>query len=717
MGEIKCAVELISDALVYGSLVKQGFSDTAKKFLKERNQKEFLDLKSITLEDVIKDRKCWIQNYSKSAVESISDALVYNQLKKLGCTNTAKTLLRIRNQPEFLELRGIPRLEYLINDQKGTITKTEVDSVVESISDELVYSSLQSKRCMKTAKRLLKIRRRTKFLDMKGIRLQDLINDQIRKPATISGSIVIENVSNTEYKTVSQTSISDKNKTVYSPSKYHENLKEDNFESMIHDSNDEIEDWESFIQEHFGENCRQDQLGSSIDIDLKEVTQNNDEIKRLPLSKYTLVKDLSKTKMRSTIKTSSKETNEITDSVDARRDNYANKEGKSVLIKDVFKDRFQDIFSFRDDGTEVFKVLSYISCCNAKVMKTQAATVNVRFRYNRDTIQVSKLNRTETEAYKNLRVGSFSLEKSAGLLSEQTQILNAWNELIECAGILDKVKLLRDLENLSEIQWPWGIVGCYVSKYLLYPRFPARVFNILVKFVLYETGRWDKNEEEIILDHLTKKKGSYDLENLKVLLRRPRMEIKQCIDRLLQKREIVDKKGTKFTVDEQMHIFKSAMNGRTMPSSFEDFKRICDQRQPTSSLVEKLDRSKVSISQNWLLFIKPTIYSYLCHKSEFQWKRDFFQYIVDSKANSIQDVNMVEAQLRWPYLTVKVLQQILNGYNCNKEAKMPLYKAIEPLIKTAQFTQTYFDRRKPLIEAFEEWRMQNQANLFLDTEG
>ena len=190
--KIKCAVESISDALVYGSLVKQGCSQTAKKFLKERNRKEFLDLKSITLKDVIKDRKCWIQNHTKSAVESIiSDTLVYNHLKKLGCTNTAQRLLRIRNQPEFPELRGIPRLEYLLNDYKGTITKTEAYSVVESISDALVYNSLQSKRCMKTAKRLLKIRRQTKFLDVKGIRLQDLINDQMA--AKISSSIILEN--------------------------------------------------------------------------------------------------------------------------------------------------------------------------------------------------------------------------------------------------------------------------------------------------------------------------------------------------------------------------------------------------------------------------------------------------------------------------------------------------------------------------------------------
>ena len=471
-----------------------------------------------------------------------------------------------------------------------------------------------------------------------------------------------------------------------------------------------IEDWEAFVQEHYSENCRQD-------INMKEVAQANDETKELSLSKHKLVKNLSKNIMRSTTKINSKETDEIADYVDARRDNYANKEEKSVLIKDVFKDIFQDILAFRDDGTEVFKVLSYIFYCNVKVMKTQAATASVRFKYNRDRIVLSKLTEPENEAYKNLRAGPFSLKKSAGSLSEEIQILNAWNELVEHASILDKMKLLTDLENLSEMQWPWGIVGCYVSKYLLYPRLPARVFDILVKFVLYETGRWDKNEEEIILDHLAEKKDSYDLDSLKVLLKRSRAEIKQCIDRLQQKREIVDKKGTKFTVDEQMHIFKSAMNGRTMPSSFEEFKKICDQRQPIQNLVEKLDRSKVSISQNWLLFIKPTIYSYLCHKSEFQWKRDFFQFIVDSKVNTIQDLNMLEAQKRWPYLTVMVLQQVVNGSNCNKGDKIPLYKAIEPLIKTAQFTQTYFDRRKPLIEAFEEWRMQNQANLFLDTEG
>ena len=527
MDEIKCAVESISDALVYGSLVKQGCSNTALKFLKERNRKEFLDLKSITLEDVIKDRKCWIQNHTKSAVVSISDTLVYNHLEKLGCTNTAKRILTIRNQPEFLKLRGIPRLEYLINDYKGTITKTEVDSVVGSISDALVYNSLQNKRCMKTAKRLLKIRRQTKFLDVKGIRLQDLINDQIYKPAKISSSIVLVNgsdmnlvkelpetesvkrvngeaitatlvretnyfqeyllpygwkkvgykrksgssqnvwdfyaispdgkrlrssnevnkyldnnpgvkcdlnVTNTKrptklsenrksyakmakystsylnhsnltfetepqpqiinnknyaeelmsenqenrqsstnltFETEIQLQIStnDKKDAVYLPSKYHEN-----YESVINDSNSEIEDWEGFIQEHYGEKKGQNQPEiKEMDVAVRHASEKCSKIVNLINSNEIKM-------MKKAI------ASEITDTVDARKDSYANKEEKSVLIKDVFKDRLEDILAFRDTGTEVVKVLTYIFYSNTKVMKTQAATANVKFKYHRELL-------------------------------------------------------------------------------------------------------------------------------------------------------------------------------------------------------------------------------------------------------------------------------------------------------------------------------------------
>merc|ERR1711976_77776 len=104
-----------------------------------------------------------------------------------------------------------------------------------------------------------------------------------------------------------------------------------------------------------------------------------------------------------------------------------------------------------------------------------------------------------------------------------------------------------------------------------YPRLPARVFDVLMKFLLYETGRWTKFEEEKILDHLSENQGSYDLDKLKNIVKRPRIEIKQCIERLQSNSEVVKKKGKPFTVEEQMEILKCAMAERPMPKTFEEF--------------------------------------------------------------------------------------------------------------------------------------------------
>merc|ERR1711971_498478 len=101
-------------------------------------------------------------------------------------------------------------------------------------------------------------------------------------------------------------------------------------------------------------------------------------------------------------------------------------------------------------------------------------------------------------------------------------------------------------------------------------------------------GMWSKNEEEIVLNHLSENGGTYDLDKLKNLVKRPRFEIKQCIERLQQNSEIVKRKGTSFSVEEQMGIFNSVMDGRKMPKSFEAFKEICDKKLYLIPLVEKL---------------------------------------------------------------------------------------------------------------------------------
>ena len=102
-------------------------------------------------------------DHSKSkievAAEEISDALVYDSLRKQGCTKTAKKLLRIRKATRFLNLQGV-ELHDLVQDQKVHI-KSEIELATEGISDALVYESLIKQGYTKTAKKLLKIRKST----------------------------------------------------------------------------------------------------------------------------------------------------------------------------------------------------------------------------------------------------------------------------------------------------------------------------------------------------------------------------------------------------------------------------------------------------------------------------------------------------------------------------------------------------------------------------
>ena len=141
---------------------------------------------------------------------------------------------------------------------------------------------------------------------------------------------------------------------------------------------------------------------------------------------------------------------------------------------------------------------------------------------------------------------------------------------------------------------------------------------------------------------------------LKNILKRTRAQIQVFIEGLQEKTEIVKNKGNPFTVQEQMLIFKSVMDEKSMPKTFEEFKDICEKTKLSIvPLKQKLNRTEYSISTNWHGFIQPTIYAYLCHKSHFQWKKDLYQFVVDSKALSIADVDWKEALKRWPYCTRK----------------------------------------------------------------
>ena len=132
--------------------------------------------------------------------------------------------------------------------------------------------------------------------------------------------------------------------------------------------------------------------------------------------------------------------------------NYSYGSGEKVVpIKDVFKNRVQDIEVFKQDKPEVYKVLKYIWNSDIKVMKNQADTNEIKSSFSFDRVQYRKI---EKDLFVNkVKLGKFS-SANYGENSEETRIVNALHDLFEGAGIIDtkQKQVIQDFENLMNEQ-------------------------------------------------------------------------------------------------------------------------------------------------------------------------------------------------------------------------------------------------------------------------
>ena len=134
---------------------------------------------------------------------------------------------------------------------------------------------------------------------------------------------------------------------------------------------------------------------------------------------------------------------------------------KIVPIKDLFKNRINDIEVFKKDKPEVYRVLKYILGSDIRVMKAQADTIDMRLDVNLDKAEIKDRSKSEM-IEKKIKLGPFS-HVISGEDSEECRIIKAWYDLIDKAQIIDKKQVIQDFDNLLNEQWPCNIVGCYLS--------------------------------------------------------------------------------------------------------------------------------------------------------------------------------------------------------------------------------------------------------------
>ena len=337
-------------------------------------------------------------------------------------------------------------------------------------------------------------------------------------------------------------------------------------------------------------------------------------------------------------------------------------------------------------------------------MKAQADTIEIELDICLDRVEIK--NRSKPLMIeKKVKLGPFSHSNSGGG-SEECRIIKAWSDLIEEAQMVDKKQVLHDFDNLLTKQWPCNIVGCYLSKYLQVPRSALKVFELLARSAFYTSGKFQEEEIEIIIQHMESQNGKEpDLNYLKAKLNRPRNSI---LERIADFDAPKAKKGQRFTVDEYMVVLKHVL-GPKIPNEANEIIKLCDRNKSWKPLEFKLQRDRASIKHTWSYIIYPTILAHLSGTLNLNWKKNFFQLIIDKKYVSLTDIDWNIVLENWPSCTKSEMSKSVTHFVDNKGKKgVPLYQNFaENLHHLKNSRKKVSQIRLDLINEFEKFRKED----------
>jgi hypothetical protein len=364
---------------------------------------------------------------------------------------------------------------------------------------------------------------------------------------------------------------------------------------------------------------------------------------------------------------------------------------KWTTIQEAYGDKREAIKALDDGNSEVAKVLKYILDKDIPIKKIYAVTSDVKCGIHKEThVRMSKC--TSDKLFKKGKFSSF------GEKSEEILTLRAWNELTTEVPINNAKQFLSDLFKHVSHNWPMGIVGCYLAKYLEAPRFAVIVCEFIVNKTLYNSGHFSK-DEDVFVRELMHDENS--VKKLSDLLKRPQNVIALRIDTLKKCRHV----GATFNLAEDQIILKHALSN-TPICSVQDMINVQAKHWPV--LEGEIGRSQMSIARRWKRFIQPTLIFYLGgqHGND-SWKREFLKFVMDSKAISASDIDWHLAKEKWPLCTKDMMQAALTGSTFQKGTTTPLHERIAKnfhTIKSKASTTGWLACRDELVEVFEELR-------------
>lgn len=376
-------------------------------------------------------------------------------------------------------------------------------------------------------------------------------------------------------------------------------------------------------------------------------------------------------------------------------------------IKKCFKDKREEIKKLRDNGTEIHKVLRYIRKSGLQVRENQAEALEIELEFSLDRARFR--NEAFDKAVElNLKLGPFSKAVN-GPTSEQTQIENAWKELIDKSGVENEKKLIRDLHKHCNIRSPWvcSFVGLYLSKDFIALRHPFKVMEFFFKLKLFKNGKFDEKEKLIILQclkiHKSDKKEKAKKRSVSKaakILNRPRSIVNDYLDNLKRGHLKMTNKREKMQLEESVAIMKYIFKDKK-PENYDDFQDFL-LKADIKWTKFKSTRSPRTLRKHWNAFIKPTLLAYFLRALKTPWKEDFLRYVMSEKLVSVTEIDWNEVKRLWPYTTKEQVLLYLEGFVFRRQG--PLHVRIEKRLPTASFEEksTTTQKKLELIDAFEK---------------
>jgi hypothetical protein len=295
-------------------------------------------------------------------------------------------------------------------------------------------------------------------------------------------------------------------------------------------------------------------------------------------------------------------------------------------------------------------------------------------------------------------MGSFS-SPAFGEQSEEVLTLRAFNELTTDVPINNAKQFMSDLFQHVNHNWPMGIVGCYLAKYLEAPRYAIKVCEFVVNNTLYNTGLFTKDEDVLVRELMH---DENNVKQLTVLLNRHQDAISRRIDTLKKCRHAG---VVHFNLAEDQIILKHALANTTI-YCVQDMINV--QAKHWSVLEDELGRTDLSIRRRWKCVIQPTLIFYLGgqHGND-SWRLEFLKFVMDSKAIGATDIDWQLAKKKWPLCTKGMMQTALTVGTFQKETGLPLHKRIAKnfhTFKSKASTPSWLACRDEIVEVFEEFR-------------